>query len=33
MKQRKKVRSLFISDVHLGCAHCKSKELLNFYDQ
>ena len=30
MKQRKKVRSLFISDVHMGCAHCKSKELLNF---
>lgn len=31
MKQiRKKVKSLFISDVHLGCAHCKSKELLSF---
>ena len=30
MKNRRKVRSLFISDVHLGCKYAKSAELLNF---
>ena len=30
MKQRKKVRSLFISDTHLGCRYCRSEDLLKF---
>lgn len=30
MKQREKIRSLFLSDVHLGCHYCKAVELLDF---
>jgi UDP-2,3-diacylglucosamine pyrophosphatase LpxH len=30
MKRRKHVRSLFISDVHLGCKFCKAERLLRF---
>lgn len=30
MKERLKVKSLFISDIHLGCGYCKSDKLLNF---
>ena len=30
MKQRLNVRTLFISDVHLGCKYCKADELLHF---
>jgi UDP-2,3-diacylglucosamine pyrophosphatase LpxH len=30
MKRRKKIRSLFISDVHLGCRYCKAEQLLKF---
>lgn len=30
MKQRLKVKSLFISDIHLGCPYCNSSKLLSF---
>lgn len=30
MKNRRKVKSLFISDIHLGCKYTKAEELLRF---
>lgn len=30
MKNRQNVRSIFLSDAHLGCRHCKAEQLLKF---
>lgn len=30
MQERRRVRSIFISDVHMGCRHAKTSDLLSF---